>query len=103
MAADQPSNSLFFGEIYFVTLDENTDKIIFWIYDEYSGKYLNSETAEFFVCPVFDSAQAPPHDAPLLSNITHPVCPMWPQITVFHGKNYYDQTVRPKFFFLTVM
>ncbi len=52
MAADQPSNSLFFGEIYFVTLDENTDKIIFWIYDEYSGKYFNSETAEFFVCPV---------------------------------------------------
>lgn len=52
MAADEPANSLFAGEILFVTLDETSNKLTFWIFDDFSGRYFNSETAEFFVCPV---------------------------------------------------
>ena len=59
MAADE--HNLFDSEAFFVTLDENTGNYIFWFFDIFRGQFYNSETAEFFVCPVisFDFCHLP--------------------------------------------
>lgn len=69
MAADELAENSFFGDIHFVTLDENSGKLIIWIFDDYSGKFFNSETAEFFFCPVPANFDLPhPRDTDFIRN-----------------------------------
>ncbi|KAK4030942.1 hypothetical protein OUZ56_024367 [Daphnia magna] len=43
-------SSLYIGEIPFITLDNISGQLIFWLFDENTGQFLNSLTAEFFKC-----------------------------------------------------
>ena len=42
------------NELCFVTFEKTTGNLIFWLYDT-CGLFFNSETAEFFRCPVTKS------------------------------------------------
>ncbi|KZS05314.1 Uncharacterized protein APZ42_031538 [Daphnia magna] len=62
MAAVEHADNLSVREDFFVTFDENTGNCIFWLFDTYTGRFFNSETAKFFVFPVlpaFDSCCLP--------------------------------------------
>lgn len=44
--------SLLVGETYFTTLNLSTNTYTYRVFDEYSGKYFNLTTAEWYIYPV---------------------------------------------------
>ncbi|KZS04745.1 Uncharacterized protein APZ42_032242 [Daphnia magna] len=50
MASHVIDQNFFLGEILFYTIDFVTGELTYWLFDDCSGKYFNSATAEFFVC-----------------------------------------------------
>lgn len=56
---DSFSQNLLVGEIYFVTLSENSNRNRYWIFEEESGRYFDVVFPEFFYCTVYENFELP--------------------------------------------